>query len=101
MKNVREGMVKEKPKDIRLSGHAVVIGIGDTALDCARSAFRQGAERVSVVFRRGFSDLRAGDDLFTTSFLEGCNFIPYSTPSKVILHKNGKVQAVQFQKNLP
>ncbi len=85
-------MTENKLKDVRVNGHVVVIGIGDTALDCARSAFRQGAERVSVVFRRGFSDLRAGDDLFTTSFFEGINFIPYSTPSKVILHtKTGKI----------
>ena len=66
-------MTENKLKDVRVNGHVVVIGIGDTALDCARSAFRQGAERVSVVFRRGFSDLRAGDDLFTTSFFEGIN----------------------------
>lgn len=87
---------------IKLHGHVVVIGIGDTALDCARSAFRLGAERVSVVFRRGFSDLRAGDDLFFTSFYEGCNFIPYQVPSKVILdNETGKVKSVQFFKNLP
>lgn len=90
MHNVKD--LPNKSNNIKMYGHAVVIGIGDTALDCARSAFRQGAERVTVVFRRGFSDLRAGDDLFTTSFLEGCNFVPYSTPSKVILNtKTNKV----------
>jgi dihydropyrimidine dehydrogenase (NADP+) len=49
--------VKELSKDaptMKLKGHVMVLGIGDTALDCARSAFRLGAERVSVVFRRGF-----------------------------------------------
>lgn len=46
-----EGKPQEAP---RLKGHVMVLGIGDTALDCARTAFRQGAERVSVVFRRGF-----------------------------------------------
>ena len=40
--------------EIKLKGHVLVLGIGDTALDCARSAFRLGAERVSVAFRRGF-----------------------------------------------
>ena len=40
--------------DIRMSGHVVVLGIGDTALDCARSAFRMGAQRVTCAFRRGF-----------------------------------------------
>jgi len=38
----------------KITGHVIVIGIGDTALDCARSAYRLGAERVSIVFRRGF-----------------------------------------------
>lgn len=37
-----------------MSGHVVVLGIGDTALDCARSALRCGAERVTVCFRRGW-----------------------------------------------
>ena len=39
----------------------IVLGIGDTALDCARSALRVGAEQVTVVFRRGFNDMRAND----------------------------------------
>lgn len=38
----------------KLDGHVIVLGIGDTALDCARSAFRLGAKRVTVAFRRGF-----------------------------------------------
>lgn len=46
-----QGKPDEAPK---LKGHVLVLGIGDTALDCARSAFRLGAERVTVAFRRGF-----------------------------------------------
>lgn len=51
MNQVKVGTGQEAP---RLKGHVLVLGIGDTALDCARSAFRQGAERVTVAFRRGF-----------------------------------------------
>ena len=50
---------KSKEKIFKLKGHVVVLGIGDTALDCARSALRVGADRVTVVFRRGFNDMRA------------------------------------------
>lgn len=46
-----ERNIENTPK---LNGHVVVLGIGDTALDCARSAYRCGAERVSVIFRRGW-----------------------------------------------
>lgn len=66
----------------------IVIGIGDTALDCARSAYRMGANRVSVVFRRGFNDLRANDEIFLPAFYDGCNFIPYSNPEKIIVDEN-------------
>ena len=38
----------------KLDGHVVVLGCGDTGLDCARTAFRLGAKRVTVAFREGF-----------------------------------------------
>jgi dihydropyrimidine dehydrogenase (NADP+) len=80
-----------------LQGHVVVIGIGDTALDCARSAYRCGADRVSVVFRRGFNDLRANDEIFLPAFYDGCNFIPYSLPEKVIVdEKTNRITGVKF-----
>lgn len=37
----------------------IVLGAGDTAFDCATSALRCGARRVFVVFRKGFSHVRA------------------------------------------
>lgn len=58
---------RHKEKLYKLHGHVIVLGIGDTALDCARSALRVGAERVTVVFRRGFNDLRANDEVFDPS----------------------------------
>jgi NADPH-dependent glutamate synthase beta subunit-like oxidoreductase len=42
-----------------LYGNVVVLGAGDTAFDCATSALRCGARKVFVVFRRGFSNIRA------------------------------------------
>lgn len=43
----------------RLYGNVIVLGAGDTAFDCATSALRCGARKVFVVFRRGFSNIRA------------------------------------------
>jgi dihydropyrimidine dehydrogenase (NADP+) len=42
-----------------LYGNVVVLGAGDTAFDCATSALRCGARKVFVVFRRGFTNIRA------------------------------------------
>lgn len=43
----------------QLHGTVIVLGAGDTAFDCATSALRCGAKRVFVVFRKGFSNIRA------------------------------------------
>ena len=42
-----------------LSGNVVVLGAGDTAMDCATSAIRCGATKVFVCFRKGFNQMRA------------------------------------------
>jgi NADPH-dependent glutamate synthase beta subunit-like oxidoreductase len=77
-----------KEKIYKVNGHVIVLGIGDTALDCARSALRIGAERVSCIFRRGFNDIRANDELFDPATFEKINFISNLTPSRV-LKENG------------
>ena len=43
----------------RLHGNVIVLGAGDTAFDCATSALRCGARRVFIVFRKGFTNIRA------------------------------------------
>ena len=48
-----------KTKLPQLSGKVIVLGAGDTAFDCATSALRCGARRVYVVFRKGFTNIRA------------------------------------------
>jgi len=42
-----------------LRGNVIVLGAGDTAFDCATSALRCGAKKVFVVFRKGFTNVRA------------------------------------------
>lgn len=48
-----------KAKLPQLSDNVVVLGAGDTAFDCCTSALRCGAKRVFVVFRKGFTNIRA------------------------------------------
>ena len=50
-------MCKSTLPDIH--GNVIVLGAGDTAFDCATSALRCGARRVFVVFRKGFTNIRA------------------------------------------
>ena len=43
----------------RLDGHVIVLGGGNTALDCARSALRSGADRVTIAYRRTRDEMPA------------------------------------------
>lgn len=54
----KAGMCSCKAELPPLYGHVVVLGAGDTAFDCCSSAFRCGAKRVTVCFRRAFRHMR-------------------------------------------
>lgn len=55
----KPGMCSCKSKLPNIFGNVIVLGAGDTAFDCATSALRCGAKRVFVVFRKGFTNIRA------------------------------------------
>ncbi|XP_048353497.1 dihydropyrimidine dehydrogenase [NADP(+)] [Sphaerodactylus townsendi] len=78
-----------------IHGTVIVLGAGDTAFDCATSALRCGARRVFVVFRKGFTNVRAVPEEMELAKEEMCEFLPFLSPRKVIL-KRGKIVAVEF-----
>ncbi|XP_001604620.1 dihydropyrimidine dehydrogenase [NADP(+)] [Nasonia vitripennis] len=78
-----------------LYGNVVVLGAGDTAFDCATSALRCGAKKVFVVFRRGFTNIRAVPEEMELAKDEKCEFIPFASPKKVIV-KGSKITAIEF-----
>lgn len=71
-----------------LHGNVIVLGAGDTAFDCATSALRCGARKVFVVFRKGSSNIRAVPEEVELAREEKCEFIPFMSPTKVILKEN-------------
>jgi len=82
----------------RFNGDVVVLGAGDTAFDCATSALRCGARRVYIVFRKGFTGIRACQEEVELAIRERCEFLPYYSPSAVRLDKNtGKIKALELR----
>lgn len=79
----------------QLSGNVIVLGAGDTAFDCATSALRCGAGRVFVVFRKGFTNIRAVPEEMDLAKDEKCEFLPFLVPNQVFL-KNGKVSGMEL-----
>lgn len=55
----------------RLTGPAIVVGGGSTAMDAARSAWRAGASAVTVLYRRGRSEMPAQPEEIEAAEAEG------------------------------
>ncbi|HEU4928821.1 MAG TPA: FAD-dependent oxidoreductase, partial [Candidatus Krumholzibacteria bacterium] len=77
-----------------VSGHVVVLGGGNTAMDCARSALRSGASRVSVAYRRTRSEMPAIIEEIDESEREGVVFAFQRAP--VSVQGNGRVAALML-----
>ncbi len=62
----------------------VVIGGGDTAMDCVRTAIRQGAKSVSCVYRRDRANMPGSDREVANAEEEGVRFEWLSAPKAVL-----------------
>lgn len=77
----------------------IVLGAGDTAFDCACTAFRLGADRVLVTFRRSSADMKAVDEEFLAAREELTEFLPYCAPKRVLLDEDRtKIVGIELYK---
>jgi dihydropyrimidine dehydrogenase (NAD+) subunit PreT len=65
---------KMKPGDLRVGEKVVVIGAGNTAIDCATVAKRSGASRVTMVYRRTEREMSAYPHEYEFVKKEGVEF---------------------------
>jgi glutamate synthase (NADPH/NADH) small chain len=71
----------------------VVIGGGDTAMDCVRTAVRQGAESVACLYRRDRANMPGSMREVKNAEEEGVRFVWLSAPEAFL--GNASVQAVR------
>ena len=64
--------------------HVVVIGGGDTAMDCVRTAIRQQAKEVTCLYRRNKENMPGSAREVLNAEQEGIKFNWLSVPSKII-----------------
>ncbi|VDP86969.1 unnamed protein product, partial [Echinostoma caproni] len=64
--------------------NVIVLGAGDTAFDCATSAIRCGAKRISVVFRKGFTTINPVPEEMKLAWIEKCELRPFLEPKRAI-----------------
>jgi formate dehydrogenase major subunit len=71
-----------------------VIGGGNTAMDCCRTAVRCGASKVYVVYRRTENEMPANPIEIHESKLEGVEYMFLTAPVKVNADKNGDIDTL-------
>jgi len=74
----------------------VVIGGGDTAMDCVRTAVRQGAAQVSCLYRRDKANMPGSMREVKNAEEEGVNFVWLSAPEAFL--GDGHVTGVRVQR---
>ena len=72
----------------------VVIGGGDTAMDCVRTAIRQGAEKVTCLYRRNRENMPGSQREVANAEEEGVTFEWLAAP-KAVSDVGGKVTSVK------
>jgi NADPH-dependent glutamate synthase beta subunit-like oxidoreductase/NAD-dependent dihydropyrimidine dehydrogenase PreA subunit len=84
-------------ENVMLSGDAVVVGGGSTAMDAARSAWRAGASSVRVLYRRTKEDMPAQEEEIRAAEHEGVIIEPLVGPVEV-LGRKGAMTEVRCQR---
>jgi NADPH-dependent glutamate synthase beta subunit-like oxidoreductase len=78
----------------------VVLGGGNTAMDCCRTARRLGGEDVRVVVRSGFEEMKASPWEKEDAMHEGIPILNYLVP-KEFTHAGGTLTGVVFERVAP
>ena len=84
----------------RLSGPAIVVGGGSTAMDAARSAWRSGASPVTVIYRRGRAEMPAQVEEIEAAEREGIVIRTGLAPVEV-LSRDGVVIGLRCTETAP
>jgi glutamate synthase (NADPH/NADH) small chain len=76
---------KIAPADLHFGHNVIVIGAGNTAVDCATIVRRLGANRVTMVYRRTDREMTCYEHEYDFARKEGIEFRFLSQPSRVVL----------------
>jgi glutamate synthase (NADPH/NADH) small chain len=78
--------------------NVVVIGGGDTSMDCVRTAVRLGAREVTCVYRRTEAEMLGRGEERKNAREEGVRFEMLTLPTRIIGDESGHVTAVECQR---
>jgi putative selenate reductase len=91
LRQAREG------KAVKIGEHVGIIGAGDTAMDCARTAWRLSDGRVSLIYRRSIDQMPADREEVALLTEEGIEIVEMAKPQQ-LLCENGKLRGLLCQR---
>jgi len=81
----------------KIGKRVIVLGGGNTAMDCCRSSKRLGGDDVKVIVRSGFEEMKASPWEKEDAMHEGIPILNFLVP-KAFTHDQGKLTGVTFEK---
>ncbi len=92
--NRNMGWEKDPSEFVSVAGQRVVVlGGGDTAMDCNRTSVRQGAESVSCAYRRDEANMPGSRREVQNAMEEGVQFLFNRQPVEIV--GNGRVEGIK------
>jgi dihydropyrimidine dehydrogenase (NAD+) subunit PreT len=87
--------LRQSPNGIAVGARVVVIGGGNTAIDAATQSARLGADRVTIVYRRGPEQMSATPVEQDWAKTNGVAIRHWSTPVRIVA-ENGRAAALEI-----
>jgi formate dehydrogenase beta subunit len=85
-------------KPVFVGKSVVVVGGGNVAIDCVRTALRLGYEKVTLVYRRSEAEMPADKVEIADARAENVEFLVLHNPTRLVLDETGKVTGVELIK---
>ena len=94
--NVEKELLPDNMREpLAIGNRVVVIGGGDTASDCLRTALRLGSEEVTCLYRRTEKEMPGGKKDRKMAREEGAKYRFLTQPVKFIAGEDGRLAAVE------
>jgi putative selenate reductase len=91
LRKAREG------QPARIGRRVGIIGAGDTAMDCARTAWRQSDSQVSLIYRRSIDQMPADREEVALLLEEGIDVVEMAKPAQLLI-EDGKLKGLVCQR---
>src|SRR3989454_832082 len=86
-------------RPLEVGKRVIVLGGGYTAMDCASTSWRLGADHVVIAYRRSRDEMVVDEEELTETEREGMEFVYLISPVEILTDPNGHVRGVVFVRN--